>query len=86
MMAGKISGEEPCFDCPATYRIVVQGNIPESWADRLADMEVMPCQNGDPNRRSTLLGVLRDQSELNGVLETLYRLHLTIVNVEQVGE
>lgn len=85
-MAGNISGKESSFDCSAKYRIVVQGNIPESWADRLAGMEVMPCQNTDPHRRSTLLGLLRDQTELNGVLETLYRLHLTIVNVEQVGE
>ena len=85
-MVSKISGEEPCFDCPAKYRIVVQGTVPESWADRLAGLEVLPCKQVDPQQRSTLQGVLRDQSELSGVLETLYRLHLTIVNVEQVDE
>ena len=33
-------------------------------------------------RETTLVGRLRDQAELNGVLETLYGLHLPILSVQ----
>ena len=32
--------------------------------------------------RTTLLGELADQAALAGVLDTLFRLHLTVVSVE----
>jgi hypothetical protein len=76
----------PRFDGEAKYKIVVQGTVPESWADRLAGMEVVASKKSDAQQRSILLGVLRDQAALNGVLETLYKLHLTIVSVKQVKE
>lgn len=76
----------PRFDGEAKYKIVVQGTVPESWADRLAGMEVVASKKSDAQQRSILKGVLRDQAALNGVLETLYKLHLTIVSVKQVKE
>ena len=39
---------------------------------------------GSPH--TTLFGPLRDQAQLNGVLETLYSLHLPILSVEKVDE
>jgi wyosine [tRNA(Phe)-imidazoG37] synthetase (radical SAM superfamily) len=83
-MTIRIQGEQPRFDSEARYRIVVQGTVPESWTDRLAGMEILPSKKSDAQQRSILQGALRDQAELNGVLETLYRLHLTIVNVKQL--
>lgn len=85
-MANKIQDEQPRFDGEATYRIVVRGAVPESWSDRLAGMKVTPVKGSDPLQQSTLEGLLRDQAELNGVLETLYSLHLTIVKVKQLRE
>lgn len=83
-MASRIQDQLSRFDDEAKYRIVVQGTVPESWADRLAGMEITAGKKSEPQQRSTLEGILRDQSELNGVLETLYRLHLTIVTVKQL--
>ena len=60
--------------------------MPESWSDRLAGMEITPVKSSDPQQQSLLEGVLKDQAELNGVLETLYKLHLIIVKVKQLRE
>jgi len=35
-------------------------------------------------RITELIGMVRDQAELSGVLETLYKLHLTLVSVEML--
>ena len=74
------------FGGPATYRIVVKGEMGDEWSDRLAGMaiSVTKAETGSP--RATLFGPLRDQAQLNGVLETLYSLHLPILSVEKVDE
>jgi hypothetical protein len=36
--------------------------------------------------RTTLAGQITDQAELNGVLDTLYSLHLPIVTVETLDD
>jgi hypothetical protein len=74
------------FGGPATYRIVVQGALSEHWRDRLAGLAISTtCRPGEA-ARTTLSGQIRDQAELNGVLETLYGLHMVIVSVETIDE
>jgi len=75
------------FGGPAAYRIVVQGVLGEEWSDRLASMAIntsVDCGGGKPH--TTLLGPIRDQAELNGVLDTIYNLHLPILRVEKVED
>jgi len=67
---------------PATYRIKVEGYLDESWSDRLAGMRVTACKRTDQTSVTTLVGRLRDQAELSGVLNSLYGLHLSILKVE----
>ncbi len=74
------------FAGPARYRIVVQGIVGEHWRDRLAGLSVSTIERSPAPPRTTLLGEIRDQAELNGVLDTLYNLHLPIVTVETVEE
>ena len=74
------------FGGPATYRIVVQGSLDENWSSRLAGMVISTTDRGDKKPHTTLVGPIRDQAELNGVLETLYSLHLTILKVETVDK
>ena len=74
------------FGGPATYRIVVKGELGEQWSDRLAGMVISVSRREAGSPRSTLFGPLRDQAQLNGVLETLYGLHLPILRVEKVDE
>ena len=74
------------FGGPATYRIVVKGEMGDEWSDRLAGMAISVSRSEAGSPRATLFGPLRDQAQLNGVLETLYSLHLPILRGEKVEE
>ena len=70
------------FGGPAVYRIVVQGHLDEIMSDRLGGMRVEAINKGDQGPVTTLVGHLRDQAELNGVLNTIYDLHLLVLSVQ----
>jgi hypothetical protein len=55
----------------------VRGVVPESWIDRLGGLETVSLTSA----ATTLEGRLPDQAALNGVLETLYMLHLPLLEV-----
>ena len=74
------------FGGPATYRIVVQGSLDDNWSNRLGGMVISITDRGGQRPHTTLVGPIRDQAELAGVLETLYSLHLTILKVETIDE
>ena len=74
------------FGGPATYRIVVKGVLEDHWSNRLAGMTIWIAESASGSSHTTLVGPLRDQAQLNGVLETLYDLHLPILRVEEVGD
>jgi hypothetical protein len=69
---------------PATYRIEVEGHLPENWSDRLAGLRIRSRKRDDESTVTTLSGRMRDQAELSGVLNSLYELHLPILKVEVV--
>lgn len=71
---------------PATYRIKVKGCLKESWSDLLAGMKVTTSSQGDEEVFATLVGRLKDQAELSGVLNTLYELHLLLLSVEILSD
>jgi hypothetical protein len=81
-MTHEYGGEHLKLWTPATYRIKVQGYLDDSWSDRLAGMRITTSSQGD---LATLVGRLRDQAELSGVLNALYELHLPILSVEMVS-
>jgi hypothetical protein len=69
------------FDSPARYSIRALGRIKESWCDRLEGMTItQETQKEKPIY--TLEGELQDQAALNGVLNTLYELHQTVLLVK----
>ena len=72
------------FGGPGTYRIVVQGALSEEWSDRLAGLSITVVTRAGSSPRSHLTGPIRDQAELRGVLESLYELHLSILEVERI--
>lgn len=71
---------------PATYRIKIKGYLEESWSDLLAGMKVTTSSQGDEEVFATLVGRLKDQAELSGVLNTLYELHLPLLSVEILSD
>lgn len=66
------------MDKPAVYRIKVRGVVPDSWINRLGGLHI----TGRASEGTTLVGRLKDQAELSGVLNSLYELQLPILSVE----
>ena len=72
------------IDNPAKYKIDVQGFLEEVWADRLAGMKMTMNIPGDKGPVTTLVGQVRDQAELIGVLNGLYELRMPILSLELI--
>ena len=73
------------FDTPATYQIIVQGQISPDWSDRLEGMTICHATMEVGPPVTTLKGELSDQSALAGVLNTLYELHLPLLSVNRLN-
>ena len=71
------------FTGPAVYSITVEGNIPESLLVCLASME-LENNASSGNTMSTITGCMQDQSQLSGVLNTLYNNRYTIVSITKI--
>jgi hypothetical protein len=74
------------FRGPARYRIVIQGVLSPDWSDLLAGLAISTVSEEGCKPRTALVGWLRDQAELNGVLEALYEMHLPIIEVEKLED
>ena len=74
------------FDRPGNYRIRVLGILDESWSERLGGLRISACSPKDQKGPVTeLVGQVRDQAKLAGVLNSLYELHLTLLSVEYLN-
>jgi hypothetical protein len=62
--------------------IHVKGHLDESWSEWLEGMEVKLLDNGE----MILIGLIRDQAALMGMLNKLYRLNLTLLSVSKVNQ
>ena len=71
---------------PATYRIRAQGELNESKSSFLAGMSITTSSQEDGGVVATLVGRIKDQAELSGVLNTLYEMHLPLLSVEILSE
>jgi hypothetical protein len=74
------------FGGPARYRVVVEGTLDAHWADRLGDLKIATTIDRDGVSHTSLSGLFADQAALNGLIETLYGLHLPIIRIEQTEE
>jgi hypothetical protein len=79
-------GPDIDFAGPATYRVVIEGHLDSSYSSRLAGMTISTTERSDRKPLTILVGAVRDQAELSGVLDTLYSLHLSIVSVEKITD
>ena len=74
------------FDRPGNYRIRVLGLLDESWSDRLGGLRITACSpKAQKGPITELVGQVRDQAKLAGVLNSLYELHLTLLSVEYLN-
>jgi hypothetical protein len=70
------------FDRPGNYSIRVLGSLDESWSERLGGLRITTSSLANQGPVTAIVGQMRDQAELSGVLNTLYELHLTLLSVE----
>ncbi len=69
------------FKGSAAYRILVRGTLNDHWSDCLGGMCLTRRKLEDHEYITELVGRLRDQAALAGVLTTLYDLHLPLLSV-----
>ena len=71
---------------PAHYRIEVQGEITDGWADYFSGMHITTRKREDQTVITLLSGRVMDQAELTGLLNNLAEIHLPILLVEQITD
>ncbi len=72
------------FNRLGNYRIRILGFLEESWSERLGGLRITTSSLKDQGPATELVGPIRDQAELSGVLNALYELHLTLLSVEML--
>jgi len=83
-MPENINTKRHKFSGASHYRIIVEGELDARWSDRLAGLTIERIEGDERCPRTILTGKIRDQAELNGVLESLYGLHLPIIRLEKM--
>lgn len=68
------------MDTPAWYRITVQEQLGETLQGLLSELRI-ECKAGG---QSALTGFMADQAALNGTLNTLHALGLTVLQLERL--
>ena len=85
-MSDSQSWKDLKFEASASYRIRVQGHLDDSWSDRLGGMIITRAFTADKEPMTILIGHLKDQGALSGVMNALYDLHLSVISVELLDE
>ncbi len=75
------SSKDLSFTSRAQYIFRIQGYIDSSWSDRLGGLAISPGFNDDNKPITTLEGCLADQSELIGILNSIYAMHMPLLSV-----
>ena len=71
---------------PAKYYIEVDGTVGKSWLDHFGNMRITTRTRKDSSIVTILVGRVRDQAELSGLLNSLYDYHLPILSVELLDD
>ncbi len=72
------------FQNPAMYKIKVQGELKESWSEKLQGLQINIERSRNKKPISVLIGQINDQSALSGVLNALYDFNMTIISVRML--
>lgn len=70
------------FESPGTYRIRVRGHIDERLADQLGGMVITRAFTSEKEPMTILIGPMKDQAALSGVLNELYEIRVSLLTVE----
>ena len=74
------------FSGPGRYRIKARGRLDADWNDRFGCMSVVSIPSPGADALTMLEGEVSDQAELAGILNTLYELHLPLLEVLRIED
>jgi hypothetical protein len=74
------------FSTPATYVIVVKGFLDESWSERFGGMRITNEVSGSVSPVAELAGEVRDQTELIGMINSLYEMHMPLMSLNFIDD
>ena len=80
-MAGCDSGFDQGNETNHLYRIVVDGQLHESWSDWLGKVIVERSVQGVDSCHTILISAVPDQAALRGFLNHLWDLNLKLISV-----
>ncbi len=80
MMSSKIENNFK-FSSSVHYRICVKGFLDESWSERFGNLHISNQTDEGSSPLTILDGTVMDQTELIGVLSSLYEMHMPLVSV-----
>ena len=66
------------------YRVCIAGTLPDGWENRLGGLQIVREGGNGLSDQTLLMGAVRDQAELLGILNTLHELRLPLHLVEAV--
>ena len=85
-MSNSHAGKKLKLWTPATYRIELDGEVGERFRDSFSGLRITTLQRKDQSTVTTLVGRMRDQAELTGLLNSLHDLHLPIISVQILSQ
>jgi hypothetical protein len=66
---------------PIQCRITIRGRVAPHWSPWLGELQVSYGTDGEGGTVTDLMGTLPDQSALQGVLNRIWNLSLTVLSV-----
>ena len=73
------------FRKSAIYKIVVEGELDDSWSDRLG-LQITVQKKSGKIPKSILVGNIADQAALSSVINLLYDMHMTVISVNMLTD
>ena len=73
------------FNGPAYYRITVQGVISKRFFQQFSNFESVINSSDFPGEVSSVVGKISDQSQLSGILNSLFSMHLALLEVNAMN-
>jgi hypothetical protein len=69
------------FDRPAIYQIVLQGHLSSQWSDWFEGFTITLDERG----RTILVGPVKDQAALHGLLKKIRDLGIPLISVNRLN-
>jgi hypothetical protein len=74
------------FKSKAIYKIIVKGILKESYYLRFPMMQIKVSRNDKGMPFTSIIGEMKDQAALSGILNNLYDMQYTVISVNMLSD